>query len=323
MKRVKEILHWFKGLFSPSKKENWRVVLLCLLAATTFWILNALNKRYTTKISYPVEFLVDNPEDVVIVKELPSKVEIDVSGGGWNLLRKTLWFNVNPLTIPLSNPTQVKYISGTSLVPLISDQLSELSLNYVITDTLKIDIEEKISKTAFVRIDSQAIHLAPSFRLVSDIVIQPDSVTFIGPSSLINQLPDSVYLILPDNIANDFNGEVNINMATSNLVSHYPASVNVQFDVASFVRETHVVAVQPINFPADSSVLLLDNKVEVIYYVQEENKDIATESDFQIMANFKNMEKADSTINATLEDIPDFIDDLKVNPEKLRVKKAP
>lgn len=320
MKRVK-IFSWFKGLFSPSK-ENWRVVLLCLIAATTFWVLNALNKRYTTKISYPIEFLVDDPENVVVVKELPSKVEIDVSGGGWNLLRKTFWFNVNPLTIPLSNPTQVKFISGISLVPLISDQLSELSLNYVITDTLKIDIEAKVSKTAFVQVDSQAISLSPSYRLVSSIAIQPDTVTFTGPSSLIGQLPDTVYLTLPDNIAAGFNEEVNVTVIASDLISYSPTAVNVQFDVAPFVRENHVVDVQPINFPADSSVMLIDNKVEVIYSVREENKEMVTEESFQIIANFKKMEKEDSTINATLGSAPDFIYDLKVNPKKLRVKKV-
>lgn len=120
MKKIKEIFSWIGSLFSSSKKESWRVILLCLLAGTTFWLLNALNKNYNTKINYPIRFLLDNADSVVIVKELPEKVEIDVSGGGWNLLRKTYWFNINPITIPLNNPTQINYILGSSLEPIIS-----------------------------------------------------------------------------------------------------------------------------------------------------------------------------------------------------------
>lgn len=322
MKRVKEVLLWIRGLFSPTKKENWRVVMLCLLAATTFWLLNALNKRYTTKISYPIEFLVDNPNAVVVVQELPSKVEIDVSGGGWNLLRRTIWFNVSPLAIPLNNPTEVKYIPSSSLVPLISEQLSDISLNYVITDTLKIDIEAKVSKTAHLRIDSGSINLAPSFRVMSEIVINPDTVTFVGPSSIIYAIPDTVYLTLPDRIATDFNENISIIGVESNLVSHAPQEVNVRFEVASFLRQTTVVDVKPMNFPADSSMVLLDRKVEVIYTVQDEMAGAINEEDFNILADFNRFDRADSTITPILDSNPDFILDLKINPEKLRVEEV-
>lgn len=294
--------------------------MLCILAATTFWLLNALNKRYTTKISYPIEFLLDDPESVVVVQELPSKVEIDVSGGGWNLFRKTVWFNVNPLAIPLNNPTEVKYIPGSSLVPLISEQLSDISLNYVITDTLKIDIEAKVSKSAYLRIDSANINLAPSYRMVSEIAIEPDTVAFVGPSSIISQLPDTVYLTLPTAIATDFNENVKINGVESDHVSHAPQEVNVHFEVASFLRQTTVVDVILLNFPADSSAVLLDEKVEVIYTVQEEMAGEIEEEDFRVLADFNRFDREDSTVTPFLDSIPDFLIDLKVNPERLRVK---
>lgn len=296
--------------------------MLCIIAATTFWLLNALNKRYTTKINYPIEFLVDNPEAVVVVKELPSKIEIDVSGGGWNLLRRTIWFNVSPLTIPLNNPTEVKYIPGSSLVPLISDQLSDISLNYVITDTLKVDIEEKLSKSAFLRIDSANINLAPSYRIVSEIAINPDTVTFVGPSSIINQLPDTVYLTLPTAIASDFDEEIKISGVESNLVSHVPQEVNIRFEVAPFLRQTSVVDVTPLNFPEDSSMIVLDRKVEIIYTVQEEMAGAIDDDDFKVWADFKDFDSADSTIAPVLDSIPNFLLDVKINPEKLRVKEV-
>ena len=204
LRKIKEIFTWIASLFSSSKKESWRVVLLCLLAGTTFWVLNALNKSYTTKINYPITFLVDNLDSLVVVEELPEKIEIDVSGGGWNLLRKTYWFNINPINIPLNNPTQVKYILGSSLVPLIAEQLSEVSLNYVATDTLFIDIEKRIKKKVGVVVDSMQIDVNPPYRIISNISIDPDSISFEGPTSLVEALSDSILLSLPTNILSMF-----------------------------------------------------------------------------------------------------------------------
>lgn len=320
MKTIKKIASWFSGFFLSSNKESWRVVLLCLLAGTTFWVLNALNKNYTTKINYPINFIIADTDSIVIVEELPEKVEIDVSGGGWNLLRKTYWFNINPLDIPLNNPTQVDYILGGSLVPFISDQLSEVSLNYVVTDTLHINIQEKISKTLTVTIDSSRIPLKSPYQVVSKIIIEPDSVVFTGPKSLINKLPDSIYIKIQHDVESNFNEDVQINYSTSELVEFSPQNVNVQFNVAAFARHTKVVDVLPVNFPEDSSAVLIDDKVEVIYSVQEEYANNIKEEDFQIMANFRNLAAEDSTINATLGSSPEIISDLRVNPKKLRVR---
>ena len=322
LRKIKEIFTWIASLFSSSKKESWRVVLLCLLAGTTFWVLNALNKSYTTKVNYPITFLIDDLDSLVIVEELPEKIEIDVSGGGWNLLRKTYWFNINPISIPLNNPTQVKYILGSSLVPLIAEQVSEVSLNYVATDTLFIEVERRITKKVSVIVDSLQIDVNPPYRITSSISIDPDSITFVGPTSLIDQLPDSILLALPRNISSDFSEEVSINVIKPELVTYSPEVVNVSFDVAPFVRETQVVDVRPLNFPNDSSFTLLDNKVEVIFTVQEDRIDEITEDSFQILANFRNFAAEDSTIDATLGLAPDYIIDLKVNPKKLRVNKV-
>lgn len=296
--------------------------MLCLLAGTTFWVLNALNKNYTTKINYPINFVIEDSDDLVTVKELPEKVEIDVSGGGWNLLRKTYWFNINPLNIPLNNPTQVKYILGGSLVPYISDQLSEISLNYVVTDTLFINIERKTSRMIPVVLDSSQLSVGSSFKIIGPIRIDPDSVLFTGPESQVKALPDSISLTIDREIQDNFNEEVGVNYNVSDLITFSPQNVRVAFEVAEFGRHNKVVDITPLNFPRDSSIVLVDDKVEVIYTVREDEADKVSESDFSIIANFNNLETADSTINATLGESPESISDLRVNPKKLRIRRV-
>ncbi len=110
--------------------NNWKVVLLSIIGATTFWFFNALNKDYDARISYPIEFQFDR-DSVVIMQPLPTTLSIDVSSGGWNLLRKTFWFNVTPIQIVLENPTEIGFYTRNSLMPIVSDQLDELKINYL------------------------------------------------------------------------------------------------------------------------------------------------------------------------------------------------
>ena len=69
-------------------KENWKVILLSIIGAATFWFFNALNKNYDARISYPLSFSFDR-DSVIVVEPLAEEVKIDVTSGGWNLLRKT------------------------------------------------------------------------------------------------------------------------------------------------------------------------------------------------------------------------------------------
>ena len=100
------ILKLFLALFG----NNWRAILLSVLAATTFWFFNALNKNYSTRLNYPLGFSFTR-DSVVVVNPLPDKVVVDVSGGGWNLMRKTFLFSATPILLQLDNPTEIKFFT--------------------------------------------------------------------------------------------------------------------------------------------------------------------------------------------------------------------
>jgi len=122
---IDKILEGLKYIFTPSNK-NLKVVLLCVIGATTFWFFNALNKNYTTDMRYPVVFEYDS-DSSVLVRKLPEFIEINVSGGGWELLRTTIWFNRNSLIIPIENPFNTSFISGQQLFILLNNDLNNNS----------------------------------------------------------------------------------------------------------------------------------------------------------------------------------------------------
>jgi hypothetical protein len=322
LRTSQSILRGLKRLFTSDQK-NWKVVALCVLGATTFWFFNALNKDYATRINYPVEFVFDE-EGVVVVEELPERVSIVVSGGGWNLLRKTLWFNINPIQVLLENPTAQRYITKASLTSIVADQLNELRLQYVVTDTLYLHIDEELSKKVALVIDSAGISLEQDHRIVSPVEVTPDSVLFTGPSSFINNLADSILLYVPYKQLNkSFNEQIELSQLESDIIQVQPELVQVQFEVARFTRAEKQVRIRPENFPPDTNFQLQDSVATVHFTVQDEYLDNAMDASIELIADYRNRNMLDSVITITLGDHPPFIKDVEVAPETVQLQYDP
>ena len=298
------------------------MVALCVLGATTFWFFNALNKEYATRISYPIEFIFDE-EGVVVVEELPEKVSLVVSGGGWNLLRKTLWFNNDPIQILLESPTSQKFITKASLASIISDQLNEVRLNYVVTDTLYLKIEEREDKKVAVMIDSAAISLEEGFRIVGPVLEEPDSVLFSGPASFIRQLSDTFLLPVPyKQLDKSFDNVIDLSEMESEKIQIEPDRIQVKFQVARFTKATREVPVRPVNFPSDSSVYLANPRVAVTFSVRDQFLEQAQKAPIEIIADYRRLNPQDSTLTLTIGEVPDIIHDLQIVSERIPLEYA-
>lgn len=308
---------------SPFLGGNLKVVILSLVAATTFWFFNALNKNYDARINYPLEFEFVR-DSVVIVDELPDEVLIDVSSGGWNLLRKTFWFSVLPVVITLDNPADVKFLTRSSLIPIISDQILDLELNFLLTDTLFINVEHKMQKRLVVDVDSLRIPLADNHRVVSPIRITPDTITVEGPSSRINALPESLKIDIPRrNINGDFDREVDIELPEGRLMIAQPEEVNIKFAVAEFTNVTLPVNLDRLNFPEDSSAYLTDSIIYVNYWVRADELSTVKPEDFVISADYTMMISKDSTLMPILLESPINAYNMEYFPDTLRISYAP
>ncbi len=308
---------------SPFLGGNLKVVILSLVAATTFWFFNALNKNYDARINYPLEFEFAR-DSVVIVEELPDEVLIDVSSGGWNLLRKTFWFSVLPVVITLDNPADVKFLTRSSLIPIISDQILDLELNFLLTDTLFINVEHKVQKRVALNVDSLRIPLADNHRLVSPIRITPDTITVVGPASRISALPENLKIDIPRrNINSDFDRDVDVELPDGSLMTSQPEDVRIQFAVAEFTNVTLPVNLDQLNFPEDSSAYLEDSIIYVNYWVKADELNTVKPEDFVISADYTMIIKKDSTLLPILLESPTNAYDMEYFPDTLRISYAP
>ncbi|HEU5293144.1 MAG TPA: hypothetical protein VFU05_21005 [Cyclobacteriaceae bacterium] len=228
-------------------KKNWKAVVLCIFAATVFWFFNALNKNYSANISFPLDFDYDQ-EHYVPVKALPTSVRMNVSGLGWDLFRKSAGLKVPPLIIPLEKPTEVTKIVGSTLPALFSTQLEGLQINFVLSDTLNVEIDEKARRKFNLKVDSVWKYLNRDFGVINEIKLVPDTVWVEGPEKFINQLPETIALALPErNIDSDFIGEVEIVFPNNNVIKRNPPVVEISFDVEKLMEINDQVQLKIIN----------------------------------------------------------------------------
>lgn len=222
---------------------------MCIFAATVFWFFNALNKNYSTNLTFPVTFDYDQ-DNYVPVKPLPTSVRMNVTGSGWDLFRRSLGFKVPPLIVPLEKPSDVRKIVGTTLPATFAGQLERLKINFVITDTIRVHLEEKTGKKLIIRLDSARQFIDPAFGLVTEPKLTPDTVWVEGPKQLIASLPSHVELKLPQrNLRKDFNEEVELNFENRDLVNAQPQSVNVSLDIEKFEETSRRIALDIVNVP--------------------------------------------------------------------------
>lgn len=234
--------------FLRFNKKNWKAVVLCIFAATVFWFFNALNKNYSTNISFPVTFEYDQ-ERYIPVKSLPAIVRMNVTGSGWDLFRRSLGFKVPPLVVPLEKPADIHKIVGTTLPATFAGQLERLKINFVITDTVRINIERKQRKKLWVRIDAAQPYIHPDFGLTNSPTLDPDTVWVEGPHGMIQKISDTVLLKLPQNIRKNFNEVVDLPFGKNTVIIAQPETIRVILEVENFVQVNKQVNLTFMNIP--------------------------------------------------------------------------
>src|SRR6267154_5336202 len=231
------ILRLFVNLFRFDR-ANWKVVSLCVLTAVVFWIFNAFNKNYSTNVRFPLLFEFDG-EKYAPAEHLPKSVNLNVSGNGWDLFRRHLGVKVSPVIIPLERAREIRKIVGSTLPPMLATQVGNLKINYVVTDTLYLQIDERDSHRYKLVADISGITFREGYARISPVVVLPDSIELNGPQSRLHALDDSIVLVLSEKTLNkNFRAEAEVVFSGSEFLKRNPPVVQIMFEVNQVVSVT-------------------------------------------------------------------------------------
>lgn len=294
-------------------RKNWRAISLCVLAATIFWFFNALNKNYTTTINFPLRFDYD-ARNYIPIKPLEDELRINVSGMGWDIFRRTIGLREQPLVIPLDRPSTVKKIVGSTLPALFSSQLEAFQINFVVSDTVYIDIQPKGRRWLSISSDSIANKIHPEFGIIGLISIKPDSVLIDGPLNMISELKEPYPIQLEStSIDDDFNEEVEVNVPHSNLITRTPLMVRVSFNVEKFVEVTDTVKLELTNIPKDAQPKMDIAKLPATLRLQESKVEKFPWDSLRAVVDLRTFNKGNIKVRPELIGLPEYAEVIKID----------
>ena len=307
---------------------NGRVAILSIVSACTFWALHALNKRHTADLKFPIAFEYQS-EALILVQAPPKHLIMDVTGIGWDLLRQSaLGFKSNELLYPLEQPTAIKAISKHEIHETLAKQLSPVRLNDIRLDTIFLDIQARTSRTIHLAVDSARIPLRNNCRIISNIMIVPDSMLITGAENYINALPEQHIMLfseLGDEIGPDFSSiDLPISLPWPKLLQAELSEIRVEFEVGLFERQQIETGIRKVNFPKwrRTNVLLQDTLATISYTAPEGSELLAAEG-FVVQADYSLRNSADSTIQLEIVRFPKAALDPSVMPESYKILYVP
>lgn len=303
----------------PQNVTRWKVVALSFVGAATFWFFSALGKEYSYRFRHPITFVYDT-DSLIAIQPLPKYVDIDVTGDGWDLFKEINWFGSDPVVFTLENPAGTSYLTRASILPVLTEQLSEFRINFLFTDTLAIAIDAKTSRKVRVMVDSTLLDLEPSHRLVSPVSLSPDSVVISGPESFLDTLVYGHIAIEEKEIDRPFDQLMTLTLPAGLDIVAVPPAVQVSFEVERFERLEIPIQIEPIGFPEDSSVILVTSEVAVGFSVRASLKRDYAVEDFMVIVDYAMVDKQDSTAPSILMFHPEEVVDVTLTPDSVKVQ---
>lgn len=322
MKSAEDIIERLKKSFhTPSRKdERIKVVVICIVISTTFWFFSALNKEdYISQINYPIEIEFDE-SGYIATRDLPTRVPIEVTGGGWDLMTRSFGFNMSPIKITLERPDESNYVMTASLRGQLTPRLDPVVINYILRDSINYDIQKKVSRTFKLALDPSSISLDDSYRISSPIRIQPDTVVWTGPERTIRDLDRVIYLEanLTD-IDRDVTEEIDIPDVPA-FVSSALESVSMNFEVVRMLDVSDNVPIVLLNFP-DSTWQPNISQASIKYKIAETHFDAVDSARVQVIVDFNEMNPSDSSLLLKVGFRDEHVDELEILPASIRVFK--
>lgn len=308
---------------SPKKLSNLKVVVLCIAAATTFWILNALNKDdYNTVVDFPVELVYDQDQFIAIAN-LPKTLEIEIAGNGWDLLRKYFNFNNASYPIEVSNPAAKNYILTADLKRSLGEFLSPTQLVSVLDDSLKFNINKIKSIKVKPVLDSTSFSMAKNYRIIDQITFSPETITLIGPSSILDSLHGNLPVVLNENRINkSMDKEIALNVpdSLSDLVQIEEKGIRVKFEVIQFLEGNKRLKIKKINFPASVTLESEEVTIMISYLVDQRKSSELKDQEFEAVLDYYKRNKEDSTLTVQVRPMPDYLERVVAEPAILKLK---
>ncbi len=297
-------------------KEDVKIALICILAASVFWFFNAMNDDYTTTVTYPLE-VAYNPNQIIQLRPEQQEVRVNVSGYGWQLFGKGLGLSEKICKINITDPQRQKYVTPSSLRSLLTNQIDNIQINYVESDTLFLYYDWLTTKRVNLALNAQ---LDQEKYALKQVIFSPNHVELTGASSQLASLDDTIHVEI-----NQVNKGENVRDYLIDLGKYFSDSFDLSITSTTATVSLYHYQQQQVEIPISiinygQNDINYHNYLTLSYTVREDSSHYIDNDDFDAVIDYKKI-KDDSSIEIELEKKPNFIRVRKLTPQTVKFSK--
>ena len=315
---IGKILGYFGSSQELHIKRNVITYGVCVIIATVLWFLNALNKEYTTEISYPIKYT-ELPKGKLLVSEPPKEMTLTIKAHGFALLRYSISTSFLPIVLNVNSLLDKKdLLEYTINTSEIKDRITT-QLN---TDIQLISIKPESITFKFSRFESKRVPVIPrveytlkrQYMLKNDISVTPDHVDISGPASILDTLK-AVYtepLSLKD-LSKDVTKTVRFEDIYGTQINENDAKIKIEVERYTESKKTIPLVVK--NLPDSLLIRLFPHAIDVTFDVGLSRYEVVSDTSFSFYVDYTQIKNNPAALKIQIERSPRHIKDLVFTPE--------
>jgi hypothetical protein len=322
-KWINKAKNWFLK-FQIKNNRKLVIFLICVGIASTFWLLNALEKEYTVELSFPVRYT-NMPKNKMLVNNPPNQFDLEVRSFGFTLLRYKLSMAFSPLVFNvdeiageiMTDKNQSRYaVPSKRYQRNMADQISsELNLTAIHPDTVYFQFDQIVTRKKKV-VPSVNFQLKKQHYLYDEITVIPDSVEVHGPKLILDTLAQ-VRTVVQNLKEIDHLVQRTAAIQGTNILDFTPKRVTIKIPVEEYTEKQLAVPVVIDSLPENLQVKLFPTEVKVSFMIGLSRFSEIDPSDFKASVSYTDIQNKVDYLPVKLEKIPKHLKSVNFLPMKI------
>ncbi|WP_143592090.1 YbbR-like domain-containing protein [Tenacibaculum holothuriorum] len=292
-----------------------------LLAAFLMWLLINLSKKYTTQVSYTLNYI-NLAQNKIFEKEPLKEIPITIKGTGFKLLAAN--FSNKSLDVNLDKIYKTKnngyYLLSNNLKANFQKQLANgIELQQVDIDTLHLNLGLLASKKVPLVADLD-LNFQLGYDLSKPILLQPDSINVSGTKKLLDKLTHfNLQKVTLENISENLTTTSKIILPEEfNQLKLNTTNTTIQLFVDKFTEGEFEIPILVKNVPNSIKLNIFPKKIKVVYKVGLKNFNKITEDSFSVECDYLQTQKNNvSYLIPKLINKPEMVTSVRIIPNKI------
>lgn len=285
--------------------------------STVFWFILALNDSAQDYFNVNLR-IVNRPDSVTFISDVPEKIHVAVSDKGTNLWRHGYLKHptINIDFKEFSSDGVLRYSYNDLIAALREDFGGSATITSVSLDSLQLFYTTNPGKKVPILINCQVFPASGS-TLEGNIGATPGSVYVYGQKEVL----DTIHYIRTEpvtlrNISETTDIEVKLERLRK--AKAIPSKIKLTIPIEPLVRKQAMVTVESVNVPKGEELLLFPSKVPVEYYVAMSRLNDDEDSNIHLIVDFDEISSShDGKLAVKVSKFPDRLKNLTLRTDSI------